>query len=68
MLHCLLPKRARAPLVTLAVQVDFGPRLEFEVLDTKIGNFLHPSARVVGDFLRSSPKKKTPTALLSGSS
>ncbi|VIO69848.1 hypothetical protein CI41S_20950 [Bradyrhizobium ivorense] len=36
MLHCLIPKRARPPLVTLAVQVDFGWRLEFEVLDTKI--------------------------------
>src|SRR5262252_4241234 len=47
MLHRLIPKRASAPLVALAVQVDFGRRLEVEMFDTKIGNLLHPSARVV---------------------
>src|SRR5215470_11240493 len=46
-LHRLIPERACAPLVTLAVQMDFGRRLELQMLDTKIGNFLRPSARVV---------------------
>ncbi len=56
MLHCLIPKRARAPLVTLAVQVDFGRQLEFEVLDTKIGNFLHPSPVVQEEQMCVSPR------------
>ena len=47
MLHRLIPERACAPLVALAMQMDLGRRLELEMLDTKIGNFLHPGARVV---------------------
>jgi hypothetical protein len=47
MLHPLIPERACGPLVALAAQMDFRRPLELEILDTKIGNFLHPTARVV---------------------
>src|SRR5437764_13138372 len=47
MLHRLIPEWTHTPLVALAVQMDFRWRLEVEMLDAKIGDFLDPSAGVV---------------------
>ncbi len=47
MSYRLIPQRTDAPLISLAMKADLRRRLELEMLDAKISDFLDPGAGVV---------------------